>query len=217
MRTKAKIEAFLKNPIVDKVLGLGVVLVSVYILYIYALQIEQGRFDWYRLAIAANMAVIIVTTLFRRTAVKVSTNPFFWVITALRTFWSFLVLNYAYTYMQQALAPLWLTNSLLVLSMILIVYSRLSLGLNIGFVPAKRELVTTGAYGYVRHPIHTAEFVFFISYILVSYTPLNLFLLSLGVIFVGVKSLTEESFFKDDEEFKAYKKKVPYLWIPGLI
>ena len=217
MPARAQLEVFLKKPAVDKVLGIVVILPSFYVLYIFSQQLTYGHFNWFNLAIVANLVVIIFTTLFRRTAVKVSTNPLFWLITLLRTFWAFLVLDFVYTYGAPSLVPPIVYNSLLVFSMVIIVYSRLSLGLNIGFLPAKRKLVTTGAYGLARHPIHTGEFVYFISYMLASFTLLNCALMILGILFILFKSLSEERFFKGDEEYREYKKEVPWLWIPYII
>src|SRR5665213_2637060 len=98
MLGKARMTVFLKNPVVDKIMGLFVILPSAYVLYLYALQVEYRRFDWYHLAIAANLLVLISTTLFRRTAVRISLNPFYWVVTLLRTYWSFIILTYVYAY-----------------------------------------------------------------------------------------------------------------------
>ena len=216
MSFTAKLAQFLKDPVVDKIIGFVVILPSFYVLYFYWTQVQYGTFDWYHLAIAVDQVVVIVTTLTRRAAVRLSLNPFFWMVTLLRTYWAFVVLQYVYAYGAPSLAPLFVTNALLILSMIIIVYARLNLGRNIGFIPAKRQLVTAGLYNYVRHPIHTGELIFFVSYLLASYTPFNFFLISLGFVFIVAKTYVEEYFFKDDPEYIAYKKKVPYLWVPGV-
>ncbi|HEV8666281.1 MAG TPA: methyltransferase [Candidatus Paceibacterota bacterium] len=217
MSGKEKLVEFLKNPVVDKVLGALNIVVSLYILYVFYLSVVAGTATIYSAAIAANMAVIVVTTMIRRTAKRVSINPIFWIFTFLRNYWVYVVLSTVYVFSTAPVLPQIYTNMLLLLGVGIIVYSRLSLGRNIGFIPARRELVTTGAYGMARHPIHTGELVFIISYMLAGFTPLNFFLLSLGFIFIIVKSLIEESFLKDDQDYQEYCKKVPYRWIPGII
>ncbi|OFW01856.1 MAG: hypothetical protein A3H94_00990 [Acidobacteria bacterium RIFCSPLOWO2_02_FULL_60_20] len=97
------------------------------------------------------------------------------------------------------------------------IYGRVSLGRNIGFVPAQRQLVTRGAYRFVRHPIYTGN--------LIGYTALLLHLFSLRhLIFCGtlaalfmVKSIIEERFLQTDSQYAAYMSRVPWRWFPGLI
>jgi protein-S-isoprenylcysteine O-methyltransferase Ste14 len=48
-----------------------------------------------------------------------------------------------------------LSDVVALVALLFSMWARLSLGRNIGFVPAKREIVTAGAYRYVRHPIYT--------------------------------------------------------------
>lgn len=50
-----------------------------------------------------------------------------------------------------------LSNLIAVAALLFSVWARLSLGRNMGFVPAQREIVTTGAYRYVRHPIYRID------------------------------------------------------------
>jgi protein-S-isoprenylcysteine O-methyltransferase Ste14 len=49
--------------------------------------------------------------------------------------------------------------------------SRLSRGRNIGFVPAQREIVTAGAYRYVRHPIYTGLILSYLAVAVRIYSP----------------------------------------------
>src|SRR6185312_6815789 len=145
MSGKEKLVEFLKNPVVDKVLGALNIVVSLYILYVFYLSVVAGTATIYSAAIAANMAVIVVTTMIRRTAKRVSINPIFWIFTFLRNYWVYVVLSTVYVFSTAPVLPQIYTNMLLLLGVGIIVYSRLSLGRNIGFIPARRELVTTGA------------------------------------------------------------------------
>jgi hypothetical protein len=50
-----------------------------------------------------------------------------------------------------------MSNAVAIGALLFSVLARLSLRRNRGFVPAQREIVTAGAYRFVRHPIGCAE------------------------------------------------------------
>lgn len=170
-----RLAEFLKNPVVDKCLGFLSVSVSIYVLYVFIGNALNGNLNVYSAAIALNMLIIVITTMIRRTATRVSTNPIFWAITFMRSYWAYIVLSYIYVYKPVHLLSQDITNALLLIGVGIIIYSRLSLGRNTGFIPARRRLITTGAYGWVRHPIHTGELFFLASFILASFTWMNFF------------------------------------------
>ena len=101
--------------------------------------------------------------------------------------------------------------------LVIAVYARLSLGRNIGFVPAQRQIVTTGAYGLVRHPIYTGAFVNYIALLLARYAPATLILVALGIFWFLIKSVVEERFLRADPEYAAYMARVRQRWIPGVV
>src|SRR5579864_2478427 len=98
------------------------------------------------------------------------------------------------------------------------VWAPLRLGRNIGFVPAQRELVSSGAYAYMRHPIYTGMLFMYLAFALCAYTPRNALLFALGLLwFIPIKSLVEESFLRCDPEYAAYTRKVRARWIPFVV
>ena len=99
----------------------------------------------------------------------------------------------------------------------LAVYARLSLGRNIGFVPAQRQIVTTGAYGFVRHPIYTGGFVNYIALLLLRYSRTTAILVGLGIFWFLLKSIVEEHFLRTDPEYSAYMARVRHRWIPWVV
>jgi protein-S-isoprenylcysteine O-methyltransferase Ste14 len=82
-----------------------------------------------------------------------------------------------------------------IVSVVIVVYVRLSLGRNIGFVPAQRNIVRSGAYGYVRHPIYTGLFLAWVSLMLRLYSPANLGLFITICALYVIKSIVEGGFF----------------------
>jgi protein-S-isoprenylcysteine O-methyltransferase Ste14 len=116
------------------------------------------------------------------------------------------------------LAGNWITDSIAALGLLVVVWARFSLGRNIGFVPAQRELVHTGAYAYMRHPIYTGMLLTNIAFVLRAFSPLNALLMGLGAFwFIPVKSLVEEDFLRHDPQYAAYMQKVRARWIPFVI
>ena len=96
--------------------------------------------------------------------------------------------------------------------------ARLSLGRNIGFVPAQRELVASGAYAYMRHPVYTGFLFGSIAFLLRAYSPQNALLIGLGVFwFIPVKSVVEENFLCADPQYAEYMRRVRARWIPFVV
>ena len=156
------------------------------------------------------------TMIIRRPPVRVTPNPFFWVLAFVATYWPVMIL----TLVQQGrpVAAQWITDGLALIGFAITVWARLSLGRNIGFVPAQRRLVTTGAYGYMRHPIYTGVLFLYAAFALRAYSSRNVLLFAFGVFwFIPIKSLVEESFLRQDLEYTAYMERVPARWIPFLL
>src|SRR5438067_8582625 len=105
------------------------------------------------IAAALNTLILVVTMVIRRTPKRVTPNPLYWLLAFVATYWLILILG-----LLQKGRPLtanWISNSIAAVGLLVVVWARFSLGRNIGFVPAQRELVHNGAYAYMRHPIYT--------------------------------------------------------------
>lgn len=163
-----------------------------------------------------NILLLVATMIIRRPPKRVTPNPFYWLLAFVATYWPILVL----TFMQKGrpVASHWITDTLAILGLGITIWARLSLGRNIGFVPAQRELVATGAYAYMRHPVYTGSLVASIAFLLRAYSPENALLLGLGVFwFIPVKSLVEENFLRADPTYDTYMQRVRARWIPFLL
>ena len=84
-------------------------------------------------------------------------------------------------------------------------------------VQDNQEVIDTGLYGIVRHPMYMATTVMFLTMPLVLGSPIS-FLIMLGYIPVIAKRITneEEVLEKGLEGYQNYKKKVRYKMIPFL-
>jgi protein-S-isoprenylcysteine O-methyltransferase Ste14 len=163
-----------------------------------------------------NTVVLIVTMLIRRAPKRVTPNPWYWLLAFVASYW--LVFIIFFLQRGNALVPNWITNSLAILGLVVMLWARISLGRNIGLVPAQRELVHSGAYAFMRHPVYTAFLLTSTAFVLRAYSPLNVLLMGLGVFwFIPIKSLVEENFLRADPQYAAYMQKVRARWIPFVI
>jgi protein-S-isoprenylcysteine O-methyltransferase Ste14 len=114
------------------------------------------------------------------------------------------------------LAPRALTLPLGILLALLTVFIRFNLGRNIGLVPARRQLVTSGAYRWVRHPIYAANILAFAVLLLsrFSWTLAGILVALLGGY--AAKAWLEESFLSQEEDYRAYRQAVRWRFIPFL-
>ena len=79
-----------------------------------------------------------------------------------------------------------------------------------------RGIISTGPYRYCRHPAYTAKItVWLIEAVFLGQYFIGLFLGFL--IMYLLRALTEERHLSLDPDYQAYKKKVPYRFIPGII
>jgi protein-S-isoprenylcysteine O-methyltransferase Ste14 len=159
--------------------------------------------------------VVVVTMVSRRPPKRITPNPWFWLLAFVNTYYPQAILPFM-DRGRPLVAPL-LSNVLAIAALLFSVWARLSLGRNIGFVPAQRNIVTGGAYRYVRHPIYTGLILSYLAVALRIYSPRNATLLAIAVFWMLVKSFVEESFLRSDPQYAAYMTKVRPRWIPYVI
>lgn len=98
-----------------------------------------------------------------------------------------------------------------------IAYSLWSLGRSFGLVPAHRGLVMSGPYGLVRHPLYSSEMAFYVAFVLGSPSLRNLVLLLAYLALQGLRAAEEERLLTRDLRYRAYKRAVPWRFVPGLV
>ncbi len=199
------------SPRMDRVVATVASLPFVYMLYH---RLAYEGFDLPRIALAVNYALLIGTMVVRRPPVRVTPKPLYWATAFVATYWGFFTIFV--TERGVPLAPVSVTHTLAAVSLVLAVFARVSLGRNIGFVPAQRELVTSGAYGFVRHPIYANLFLSLTGFVLRAYSPQNLAIALIGASLFVVKTLMEEDFLSEDPSYVRYMRRVRWRWIPGV-
>jgi protein-S-isoprenylcysteine O-methyltransferase Ste14 len=99
--------------------------------------------------------------------------------------------------------PSWFTLSLSTVGFAISIWARLSLGRNIGFVPAQRQIVDSGIYRYLRHTIYTGNVLSIIADDLAGFTWRNVALDATLISLFIIKSFVEESFLSHSTEYQA--------------
>jgi protein-S-isoprenylcysteine O-methyltransferase Ste14 len=176
--------------------------------------VMRGQMNIPRASVAIQFLVLIITMIIRTSPVRVTHNPWYWMLAFFASYWGLFVAAFAQRGV--ALLPNVVTDSLSILSLIVAVYARLSLGRSIGLVPAQRVIITRGAYRFVRHPIYTGLLISYFSFALHMYSPRNVVLAVLGIGMFVVKSFIEEGFLRSDPEYAEYLARVRWRWFPGL-
>lgn len=164
---------------------------------------------------ATGTLIAFVTMVLRRPPKRITPNPLYWLLTFVATYWAVLTLGI----IQKGgpVVPRFVSDAVAICSLVVLVWARLSLGRNIGFVPAQREIVTTGAYRYMRHPIYTGLFLGYLGVALRAFSPRNVLILGLGVLWFLIKSIVEENFLRADPLYAAYLQRLRARWIPFVV
>jgi protein-S-isoprenylcysteine O-methyltransferase Ste14 len=203
---------WLANPWADKFLAIAAVLPFVYPTVMHF----RHHFRLGELVYLGQILIIIGTMAFRRLPVRISANPYYWVVAFVASYWGLFLLSVEQPG-RRLIHSTWLFFILYILSIAVDVWGRLSLGRNIAVLPAQRQIVERGAYRWMRHPIYTAALLALLGGILGSYSLQNLLLYMLGVVWFAARSLAEENFLRKDPAYAAYMLRVPWRWFPGLI
>ena len=93
----------------------------------------------------------------------------------------------------------------------------LSLRRSFAVVPGNRGIRDGGLYRLVRHPIYISELIALLGAVLVSPTLTNwsIWLCECGLQFARARA--EEDFLAADPVYRAYRERVPYRLLPGLL
>lgn len=95
--------------------------------------------------------------------------------------------------------------------------SKVYLGRNFGLLPACRNVVTSGPYKIVRHPIYLGYFITHMGYLLGSFSFYNLIIYIILYICQFGRIYYEERTLSYSLEYSSYKLKVKYRFIPFII
>lgn len=203
---------FFMTPWVDKTIAVVACVPFVVSLY---MRIRVFGFDLPRIVAVIHIFVVVGTMISRRVPSRITPNPLFWLLAFVATYWGLAAATLAPR--GRPLLPNWGTNAIAICSLVILLWARLSLGRNIGFVPAQRQIVTHGAYRYMRHPIYTGLFLSYLGIVLHSYSAVSVALFSAAIFWLVIKSFVEEGFLRTDPQYAAYLQRVRWRWVPGIL
>lgn len=103
-----------------------------------------------------------------------------------------------------------------VLSIVLQVYAKYTLGRSFGLLPANRGVVQKGPYRVVRHPIYLSYFIGHIGFLLGFFSWYNLLVIALLYVCQAARMLMEEKVLSTDIAYINYVEKVRWRFIPGI-
>jgi len=203
----------LSEPWVDRTIAAVACLPLVYGAYY---RVQHFHLGLPLIAAVLNTLILVVTMVIRRPPKRITSNPWYWLLAFVASYW--LVFIIFFLQKGRPIVAGWITDPLATLGLAIVLWARMSLGRNIGLVPAQRQLVHTGAYAFMRHPVYTGVLFSHAAFVLRAYCPLNLLLLGMGVLwFIPIKSLVEEDFLRADPQYASYMQKVRARWIPFVI
>lgn len=173
-----------------------------------------GHVNFPRAILGLQLLVIILMMVLRTAPVRVTPDPWFWLLAFVTTY-----ATLGFTAFAGQGVPLIspkVGNGVAIVSVIILVYALLSLGRNIGFIPAQRRVVTKGAYRFVRHPIYTGTFISLLAFVLRSYSILNLTMAAVLIALLMLRGVIEERFLREDTGYSTYLREVRWRWFPGI-
>jgi protein-S-isoprenylcysteine O-methyltransferase Ste14 len=93
----------------------------------------------------------------------------------------------------------------------------LSLRRSFAVVPGNRGIRDGGLYRIVRHPIYISELIALLGAVLVSPTVTNWIIWLCECALQFARARAEEDFLAADPVYRAYRERVPYRLLPGLL
>lgn len=94
---------------------------------------------------------------------------------------------------------------------------KIYLGRSFGLLPACRTVVDTGPYRLVRHPIYLGYFVGHMSFLFNNFSLWNIIVFTLLYLFQFLRIIYEEQVLSQNEQYREYKTRVKYRFIPFVI
>lgn len=104
-----------------------------------------------------------------------------------------------------------------VAGLVMLVGSTLSLNRGFAIVPGNRGVRDGGFYRIVRHPLYVSELTVFLGVVVANPTTANLIIWACECGLQFVRALAEEDFLSADPRYVAYRQRVRYRLIPGLL
>jgi protein-S-isoprenylcysteine O-methyltransferase Ste14 len=165
------------------------------------------------LLLVVSEALVVVLTVFRRTAGVVDRSLRARLLTIIATFGPLMIQPGG---MITPWAPESLTVPLMAAGLIVVISAKASLGRSFGLTPANRGIVCSGVYGFVRHPIYLGYLISHVAFICANPLPWNVTLLAAADVALILRSRVEEETLAKDRTYREYMTRVRFRLVPGV-
>ncbi|OFW11678.1 MAG: hypothetical protein A3H96_03165 [Acidobacteria bacterium RIFCSPLOWO2_02_FULL_67_36] len=115
-----------------------------------------------------------------------------------------------------ALAPETLTACLSIAGLAVVIAGKLTLGRSFGLMPANRGIVSSGIYGFVRHPIYMGYLVTHVAFLAANPGLWNIAALLAADAALLSRAVCEEQTLARDLRYRAYQQQVRWRVCPGV-
>lgn len=164
------------------------------------------------LFLLASEALVVVLTVFRRSAVAVDRSFKARVLTATSILGPPLLAP-------AAVAPLaaeGITVALSCAGLAVVIAGKITLGRSFALLPANRGVVSTGLYKIVRHPIYMGYLVTHVAFLVASPSLWNIIALVAADAALLVRAVCEEQTLAQDPAYREYQTRVRWRVAPGI-
>lgn len=164
------------------------------------------------LFLLASEALVVVLTVFRRSAVAVDRSFKARVLTAASIVGPPLLAP-------AAVAPLaaeGITVALSCAGLAVVIAGKITLGRSFALLPANRGVVSTGLYKIVRHPIYMGYLVTHVAFLIASPSLWNILALVAADAALLVRAVCEEQTLAQDPAYREYQTRVRWRVAPGI-
>lgn len=164
------------------------------------------------LFLLASEALVVVLTVFRRSAVTVDRSVKARVLTIVSILGPPLLAP-------AAVAPLaaeGLTVALSCAGLAVVIAGKITLGRSFALLPANRGVVSNGLYKVVRHPIYMGYLVTHVAFLVASPSLWNIVALIAADAALLVRAVCEEQTLAQDPAYRDYQTRVRWRVVPGV-
>jgi protein-S-isoprenylcysteine O-methyltransferase Ste14 len=165
------------------------------------------------LLLVASEALVVVLTIFRRSAGTVDRSTRARVLTMCATFGPPLVRPAA---VAAPMASEAVTILIAGVGLMIVIIGKLSLGRSFGLTPANRGIVCSGMYRFVRHPIYLGYLISHVGFLLANPITWNLTVLVAADVALVMRAHLEEETLARDGAYRDYMQRVRFRLVPGV-
>jgi protein-S-isoprenylcysteine O-methyltransferase Ste14 len=165
------------------------------------------------LLLVASEALVVVLTLFRRTAGIVDRSLRARLLTV------FSMLGPPLVKPGAGIAPMAsdaFTVLISAVGLLIVIVGKVSLGRSFGLTPANRGVVSTGVYRFVRHPIYLGYLITHVGFVIANPLGWNLAILVAADLALILRARAEENTLARDAAYRRYMQRVRFRLLPGI-